>query len=83
MMSNGLSIEESLNKLTMPDKIKLLAGLGMWHTQPIPDASIPSMRMSDGLFFYLRGFVDLIPDKGPMVYEEPVVIDLLSCTSVK
>ncbi|KAF8969399.1 glycoside hydrolase family 3 protein [Flammula alnicola] len=40
--------EAVLTKLTVPQKIKLLSGLGWWHTEPIPEADIPSVRFSDG-----------------------------------
>ncbi|KAI3616685.1 beta-glucosidase [Moniliophthora roreri] len=42
------NVDETLSKLTMPDKIRLLCGLGWWHTEPVPSLCIPSMRMSDG-----------------------------------
>ncbi|KAL0570610.1 hypothetical protein V5O48_011358 [Marasmius crinis-equi] len=41
-------VEEKLAQLSVPDKIRLLAGLGWWHTQPVQEAGIPPMRMSDG-----------------------------------
>ncbi|RXW24715.1 hypothetical protein EST38_g1191 [Candolleomyces aberdarensis] len=41
-------IEDIISKLTLSEKIKLLTGLGWWHTEPIPSAGIPSMRFSDG-----------------------------------
>ncbi|PPQ78230.1 hypothetical protein CVT25_015549 [Psilocybe cyanescens] len=37
-----------LAKLTLPQKIKILTGLGWWHTEPIPEAGVPSLRLSDG-----------------------------------
>ncbi|TFY70236.1 hypothetical protein EVG20_g2781 [Dentipellis fragilis] len=40
-------VEETLKKLSMPQKVQLLAGLGFWHTQAIVSAGIKSMRMSD------------------------------------
>ncbi|KAJ2927902.1 hypothetical protein H1R20_g9210, partial [Candolleomyces eurysporus] len=45
---SSLDIEEVISKLTLSQKIKLLTGLGWWHTEPIPSAGIPSMRFSDG-----------------------------------
>ncbi|KAK0243159.1 glycoside hydrolase family 3 protein [Armillaria nabsnona] len=42
------NVDETLSKLTLSDKLKLLTGLGWWHTEAIPHANIPSMRMSDG-----------------------------------
>ncbi|PPQ71098.1 hypothetical protein CVT24_009849 [Panaeolus cyanescens] len=43
-----LDIKATLAKLTIPQKIKLLTGLGWWSTEPVPEAGIPSIRMSDG-----------------------------------
>ncbi|KAK7695389.1 hypothetical protein QCA50_000025 [Cerrena zonata] len=48
MTNTTFDVEETLEKLSLPQKIKLLAGLGWWHTEPIPEAGIPSVRMSDG-----------------------------------
>ncbi|KAK0461743.1 glycoside hydrolase family 3 protein [Desarmillaria tabescens] len=42
------NVDETLLKLTLNDKVKLLTGLGWWHTEAIPHANIESMRMSDG-----------------------------------
>ncbi|KAE9409914.1 hypothetical protein BT96DRAFT_871714 [Gymnopus androsaceus JB14] len=42
------NVEETLSKLSVIQKIKLLTGLGWWHTEPIEEYGIPSMRMSDG-----------------------------------
>ncbi|KAI0057601.1 glycoside hydrolase family 3 protein [Artomyces pyxidatus] len=47
-MAEEFDVEATLAKLTLPQKIKLLAGLGWWHTQSIPEAGVPSVRMSDG-----------------------------------
>ncbi|KAI0057569.1 glycoside hydrolase family 3 protein [Artomyces pyxidatus] len=47
-MAEEFDVEATLAKLTMPQKIKMLAGLGWWHTQPVPEAGVPSVRMSDG-----------------------------------
>ncbi|KAF7355581.1 Beta-glucosidase [Mycena sanguinolenta] len=43
-----MDVDQVLAKLTIPQKIKLLAGFGWWHTHAIPEAGVPSMRMSDG-----------------------------------
>lgn len=48
MLSADFDIEEVLAKISVPDKIKLLGGLGWWHTHPVPEVGIPSIRMSDG-----------------------------------
>ncbi|KAH7877108.1 glycoside hydrolase family 3 protein [Lentinula edodes] len=42
------NVEETLSKLSVIQKIKLLSGLGWWHTEPVAEYGIPSMRMSDG-----------------------------------
>ncbi|KAF9464848.1 glycoside hydrolase family 3 protein [Collybia nuda] len=47
-MATGIDVEATLAKMTLPNKIKLLTGLGWWHTESIPEAGIPSMRLSDG-----------------------------------
>jgi beta-glucosidase len=44
----NFDVEEVLEKLSMRAKIKLLCGKGWWHTEPIPEFGIPSMRLSDG-----------------------------------
>ncbi|KAJ7752775.1 glycoside hydrolase family 3 protein [Mycena maculata] len=43
-----MNIEETLTKLSLPQKMKLLCGSGWWHTEAIPEAGIPAMRLSDG-----------------------------------
>ncbi|KAJ3776727.1 glycoside hydrolase family 3 protein [Lentinula raphanica] len=43
-----IDVEETLAKLSITQKIKLLSGLGWWHTEPVEEYGIPSMRMSDG-----------------------------------
>ncbi|KAF9485175.1 glycoside hydrolase family 3 protein [Pholiota conissans] len=47
-MSSDDEIDAVLKKLSVQDKIKLLTGLGWWHTEPIPEHDIPSVRFSDG-----------------------------------
>ncbi|KAJ3796785.1 glycoside hydrolase family 3 protein [Lentinula aff. detonsa] len=44
----AFNIEETLSKFSVIQKIKLLSGLGWWHTEPVEEHGIPSMRMSDG-----------------------------------
>ncbi|KAJ3516286.1 hypothetical protein NLJ89_g1217 [Agrocybe chaxingu] len=41
-------VSATLAKLNLPQKIKLLSGLGWWHTEPVHEAGIQSMRFSDG-----------------------------------
>ncbi|KAJ7241955.1 glycoside hydrolase family 3 protein [Mycena haematopus] len=43
-----MDVDQTLAKLSISQKIKLLSGSGWWHTEAIPEASIPPMRMSDG-----------------------------------
>ncbi|KAL4247045.1 glycosyl hydrolase 3 family protein [Abortiporus biennis] len=47
-MAEEFNVKEILSKLTIGEKIKLLTGLGWWHTEPIPRLNVPSVRMSDG-----------------------------------
>ncbi|KAG5718830.1 putative beta-glucosidase I [Termitomyces sp. T112] len=47
-MSTEFDVDATLAKLSLPNKIKLLTGLGWWHTEPVPEAGVPSMRLSDG-----------------------------------
>ncbi|KAJ7498630.1 glycoside hydrolase family 3 protein [Mycena latifolia] len=43
-----MDIDQTLAKLSRAQKIKLLCGSGMWHTEASPEAGIPAIRMSDG-----------------------------------
>ncbi|KAJ7780939.1 glycoside hydrolase family 3 protein [Mycena metata] len=43
-----MDIDQTLSKLTLVQKVKLLTGSGWWHTEAIPEAGIPAVRMSDG-----------------------------------
>jgi beta-glucosidase len=47
-LAPDFDVEEVLGKLSMSAKIKLLGGKGWWHTEPISESGIPSMRFSDG-----------------------------------
>ncbi|KAJ7639107.1 glycoside hydrolase family 3 protein [Roridomyces roridus] len=42
-----MDIDQVFAKLSLPQKIKLLAGSGWWHTEEIPDI-VPAIRLSDG-----------------------------------
>ncbi|TFK55623.1 glycoside hydrolase family 3 protein [Heliocybe sulcata] len=44
----NFDVEDVLSRIRLPDKIRMLTGLGWWHTEPVPDVGIPSVRMSDG-----------------------------------
>ncbi|KAI5894000.1 glycoside hydrolase family 3 protein [Schizophyllum commune H4-8] len=48
MLPPDFDIDEVLSKLSVSQKVKLLCGKGWWHTEPIPEVGVPSMRMSDG-----------------------------------
>jgi len=41
-------VEEVLKKLTVSEKVDLLAGIDFWHTKALPNHNIPSIRLSDG-----------------------------------
>ncbi|UZP40278.1 hypothetical protein NXS19_008094 [Fusarium pseudograminearum] len=43
-----LPVDELLSKLTVDEKVALLAGKDFWHTAPLPHHGIPSIRVSDG-----------------------------------
>ncbi|KAK2687323.1 hypothetical protein QWA68_013689 [Fusarium oxysporum] len=46
--ADKLSVDELLSKLTVDEKVALLAGKDFWHTTPLPHHGIPSIRLSDG-----------------------------------
>ncbi|KAL1680722.1 glycoside hydrolase family 3 protein [Schizophyllum commune] len=48
MLPPDFDIDEVISKLSVSQKVKLLCGKGWWHTEPVPEVGIPSMRMSDG-----------------------------------
>ncbi|KAL2844797.1 glycoside hydrolase superfamily [Aspergillus pseudoustus] len=41
-------VEEVLCKLTQEQKTALVSGVDFWHTYPIPEHGVPSVRFSDG-----------------------------------
>ncbi|KAF5863548.1 hypothetical protein ETB97_009792 [Aspergillus alliaceus] len=43
-----LDIDYVLSHITQEDKIALLAGIDFWHTHPIPELNVPSIRSTDG-----------------------------------
>lgn len=43
-----INVEEVLKKLTVTEKVDLLAGIDFWHTKGLPQHGIPSLRFSDG-----------------------------------
>ncbi|OTA90400.1 glycoside hydrolase family 3 protein [Hypoxylon sp. CO27-5] len=43
-----INVEQVLKKLSMSDKVDLLAGIDFWHTKGLPEYGIPSLRLSDG-----------------------------------
>ncbi|KAI0039879.1 glycoside hydrolase family 3 protein, partial [Auriscalpium vulgare] len=46
--SKSFDVEATLGRLTMGQKVKMLAAVDRWHTYPIPEAGVPAVRMSDG-----------------------------------
>ncbi|KAE8414351.1 putative beta-glucosidase H [Aspergillus pseudocaelatus] len=51
MLSTRMSIcrqDYVLSQITQEDKIALLAGTDFWHTHPIPELNVPSVRSTDG-----------------------------------
>ncbi|KAF8750133.1 glycosyl hydrolase 3 family [Rhizoctonia solani] len=44
----ALDIEDTISKLSLNEKTRLLAGIDMWHTYAVPRLGIPSLRFTDG-----------------------------------
>ncbi|KAH3672671.1 hypothetical protein WICMUC_004189 [Wickerhamomyces mucosus] len=44
----AFEIEDVLQKLTIEEKVNLLAGIDFWHTYAVERLNIPSIRVSDG-----------------------------------
>src|SRR6476661_5157620 len=40
--------EELVSKLTLEEKVALMAGASFWETVPVPRLGIPAMKVSDG-----------------------------------
>lgn len=43
-----VDVEDVISKLTTAEKVTLLTGKDMWHTEPVHRLGVPSLRMSDG-----------------------------------
>ncbi|KAI1336484.1 beta-glucosidase [Xylariaceae sp. FL0016] len=43
-----IDVDKVLQKLTLGDKVDLLAGIDFWHTKSIPQHGVPSLRLTDG-----------------------------------
>jgi beta-glucosidase len=43
-----INVEEVLKKLSLSEKIDLLAGIDFWHTKALPKHGVPSLRLTDG-----------------------------------
>ncbi|KAK6951213.1 hypothetical protein Daesc_007744 [Daldinia eschscholtzii] len=43
-----INVDQVIKKLSMSDKVDLLAGIDFWHTKGLPEHGIPSLRLTDG-----------------------------------
>ncbi|KAK5994877.1 putative beta-glucosidase I [Cladobotryum mycophilum] len=44
----NIDVERVIKKLTLAEKVDLLAGIDFWHTKALPKHGVPSIRFSDG-----------------------------------
>ncbi|KAL2854427.1 hypothetical protein BJY01DRAFT_231852 [Aspergillus pseudoustus] len=47
-MTQSFDIDYVLANISDQDKIALLSGIDFWHTHPIPELNVPSVRVTDG-----------------------------------
>ncbi|KAL5043293.1 putative beta-glucosidase H [Aspergillus fruticulosus] len=47
-MTRTFDIDHVLANISDQDKIALLSGIDFWHTHPIPEFNVPSVRVTDG-----------------------------------
>ncbi|CAI7622341.1 unnamed protein product [Penicillium pancosmium] len=47
-MQAAFDVEHVLANISEQDKIALLSGIDFWHTHPIPEFNVPSIRATDG-----------------------------------
>ncbi|KAJ5517300.1 hypothetical protein N7527_008860 [Penicillium freii] len=47
-MPQTFDVEHVLANMSEQDKIALLSGIDFWHTHPIPEFNVPSIRATDG-----------------------------------
>lgn len=45
---NNEKISELIERLTVEEKISMLAGVDLWHTKPVPRLGIPAIKVTDG-----------------------------------
>ena len=43
-----MSYEDTLQKLSVNEKVQLVSGASAWRTVPVPGAGVPEMKVSDG-----------------------------------
>ncbi|KAL4810909.1 glycosyl hydrolase family 3 N terminal domain-containing protein [Aspergillus unguis] len=47
-MTRTFDVDHVLANISDQDKIALLSGIDFWHTHPIPEFNVPSVRVTDG-----------------------------------